>query len=218
MSIEYTIRPDKRVYSGLLAGFASLARVGRLPRRVLGRLALFILRYARQLLRQRVEDWGKRSGRLSRSLTMHLDDMSVRIGSNLKYARIQQEGGVVKPNGHKYLALPVLPELRRSGVYPRDLPRDSMKFAIADIRIGFYRWRGPALVRAEDTYKIQRRKKKDGSTSQKLRVDRAAGEVMYALVRRAHIRGEEYLVFNHTAARFGIAEIRKEYQEALRAR
>jgi phage gpG-like protein len=198
------IEPDSRSLRLLREAISGFARFGRGPRRSLGRLGLFIRRFAQRLLRARARDWGNAGGgKLGKSLAILLDSMSVTVGSNLVYAAIQQLGGTISPKaGRKYLALPALPELRRSGTYPRDLPRESMKFVPnARIRIGTHAWIGPALVRAEDVVNAQGRKTK------------RAGQVMFALVKRVTIKGREYLVFGPEARSYLIGELKREAAE-----
>ena len=194
------------------AALERMKAVGRSPRRALGRTGLFILREARRLIRARIREWGPLTGKLGKSLTMILDSMSVIVGSNLVYAAIQQLGGTVLPKGgRKYLAIPVLSSLRRGGVFPRDLPRGSMKFVpAAAIRIGTHSWTGPALVRTEDMVKVG----KDG----KSRTVQRAGQVMFALIKRAVIKGRPYLVFGPPAREFLLGELRKDYTRAWRGR
>lgn len=184
------------------AAVKRLLDLGRSPRVPFGRTALYIIRAARRLLRARAHDWGPMTGNLGKSLTYLLDSMSVTVGSNLVYAAIQQLGGTVEPKGHKYLAIPVLAALRRGGVWPRDIPKGSMKFAIAEIRLGSHSWTGPALVRTRAVERVG----KDGKT----RTIQRAGQVMYALIRRARIRGREYLVFKEPARRFLFDELQRE--------
>ncbi len=203
-AVGIRIEPDSRSLHHLREAISGFARLGRAPKRSLQRTGLFIRRYAQRLLRARARDWGNAGGgRLGKSLAIVADSMSVTVGSNLVYAAIQQLGGKVSPKaGRKYLALPVLPELRRSGTYPRDLPRESMKFVPnAAIRIGTHSWHGPALVRAEDVGNAQGRKEK------------RAGQVMFALVKRVTIKGREYLVFGPEARSYMIGELKREAAE-----
>lgn len=221
-SVAITITPDSRGLQVFRAAISGMARVGARPKRSLQRVGLFVRRYAQRLLRARARDWGNAGGgKLGKSLAIVLDSMSVTVGSNLVYAAIQQLGGTVRPKaGRKYLALPVLPELRRSGTYPRDLPRESMKFVPnAQIRIGTHSWIGPALVRASDGV-IQTRVDPSGkrrALDGKYARDgvKKAGQVMFALIKRANIKGREYLVFGPEARQYLIAELKRETYEAL---
>lgn len=221
MALQITIelsRADRRAFEEALK---RLQKLGRAPRRSFGRTALFILRQARRLLAQRTQEWGPRSGKLAKSLTYVLDSMSVTVGSNLVYAAIQQLGGLVVPTGgRKYLAIPVNNQLRRSGTYPRDIPRGDLKFVrAAAIRVGRRSWIGPALVRAGDqrpggAFQGAGRglsPRGDGPT-------RPADEVMFALVRRANIKGREYLVFRQPGMRFLLNELRAEARAAWSAK
>lgn len=184
------------------AAVERLSKLGRSPRRSLGRLGLWIAREARRIIRAQSHSWGASSGKLGKSITQKLNDASIVVGSNLKYAAVQHEGtaglpgGAIVPKGHKYLAIPVLAHLRRAGVWPRDLPRDSMRFVpAAKIRIGSHSWIGPALVRmgnqaVEHSFQGAGLKGVGAKAAPRVRRD---GEVMFALVRRSRIRGSHYL-------------------------
>ena len=154
---------------------------------------------------------------MAQSLALRLDDVSVTVGSNLIYAPIQQLGGTVLPRGHKYLAIPVSPQLRRRGVWPRDIPRDDMKFVkAAHIRIGAHSWTGPALVRARDT-EVETPFEgagKRGTGAPRKRPVRKSGEVMFALVKRVTIRGRPYLTFSAEARAFALRELEAEFRRA----
>ena len=219
MGIRTTIQPDREASKRLREAFKRLAKVGGNQRRVLGRIGLFVIREARRSLRQRRREWGPGSSRLSKSIAMQVDDMSVSVGSNLVYAAIQQLGGDVEPKRGKYLAIPVLPQLRRRGVWPRDLPEGSMKFVrAARIRIGSRSWTGPALVRADEA---EQETSADGAGrrgqgGQRRRPARPAGEVMFALVKRVSIRGRPYLQFGEPAVNFALQQIAEEYARAVR--
>ncbi len=217
MTVPMVITPNPRDLAELRAGFERVMSVSKTARPVLGPLGLFIRREAQRALRSRPKDWGAPSGRLSRSLAIRLDEFSVQVGSNLVYAAIQQVGGEVKPKSGKYLAIPVPADLRRRGVWPRDLPRDSMQFKPAEkIRIGSRSWIGPALVRKENVTRPGKTKK-DG-TPGKERIVKAAGEVMFALVKRVRIRGREYLVLSSEAKRFAMVRLEAEYRKAVGGR
>ena len=226
MAIAITIRADDASERRLREAFERLARVGRSPRRALGRLGLFIRREAARLLRSRQHTWGPTSGKLAQSLAIRLDEVSVTVGSNLVYAAIQQRGKVVFPRGHKYLAIPVSPQLRRRGVWPRDIPRGDMKFVkAAHIRIGAHSWTGPALVRARDT-EVETSFDGAGMAAQgrghatgrgqatRKRPVRKAGEVMFALVKRVTIKGRPYLTFSAEARAFALRELEAEFRRA----
>jgi hypothetical protein len=177
------------------------------------RLGLFIRRAAQRLLRARPHDWGPPTTRLPRSLTYVADRASVVVGSNLVYAAIQQLGGTVRPKTTKYLAIPVLPHLRRSGIWPRDLPKGSMKFVPkAAITIGSHSWTGPALVRKEGSGQSGGAKGKPRRKQPRGKV----GEVMFALLRRVRIRGRDYLVWDDPAYAFLIVQLEAAYRNAIR--
>lgn len=233
--IRISITPDPRDMAQVVRSLNALKRVGGKPRRALGRTGLFIRREAQRLLRARVKEWGPHTGKLAKSLTMLLDDLSVIVGSNLIYAAIQQLGGEIRPKGHPYLAIPVQPHLRRAGVWPRDLPKGSMKFVPnARITIGARSWTGPALVRAtaelsdlEGKARGRYRQNKDarGRFAKGGTRDAAnqapqtgeIGEVMFALIRRARIKGQAYLVFESPAKQFLLRELSLDYTRAWRS-
>jgi phage gpG-like protein len=207
MSIGLSIRVrDNNVASA----FKRLMRFGGDQRQVLGRLGLFMRRDAQRRLRRRPKDWGPSSTRLSKSLAMRLDRYSVTVGSNLVYAAIQQLGGTVVPR-RVYLAIPVDPQIRRRGTWPRDLPQDSLKFVrAANIRIGSHSWTGPALVRArgdETETPADGAGVADGTPRRRRRPVRRAGEVLFALVKRVNIRGRPYLVFDEIAKAFLLQQV-----------
>lgn len=215
MPIRYKIDNRLSAYeqkvSRALAGIGELAANAR-P--VLGQIGLYVRREAQRSLRSREKSWGPHSGRLSRSLAIQIDAASVSVGSNLVYAAIQQLGGAVRPKSGKYLALPVPPQLRRRGVWPRDLPRDSMRFVPnAAIQIGSHSWTGPALVRAANVT-VPGRKRKDGSPG-KPRVVNQAGEVMFALVKRVRVKGKPYLRFDSKAQAFALSALTRAFKARL---
>ena len=49
------------------------------------------------------------SGRLYRSITYKISGDKIIVGTNVKYAKIQQEGGVIKPKNKKWLTIPLTP-------------------------------------------------------------------------------------------------------------
>lgn len=51
-----------------------------------------------------------KSAKLVNSITYRVDSSTVTIGTNLKYARIQHEGGTIYPARAKYLAIPLTKE------------------------------------------------------------------------------------------------------------
>ncbi len=58
------------------------------------------------------------SGRLVRSINHEVRDSEVRIGTNVKYAQIHNEGGIIRPKTAKFLAIPLTPAARIAK--PRD--------------------------------------------------------------------------------------------------
>lgn len=77
-----------------------------------------------------------RTGRLAASLAVspdgtgnsdsvfELSEASVRVGTNVPYARQVQIGGVIKPATVKALAIPLVPRLARERLWPRHLDPD----------------------------------------------------------------------------------------------
>lgn len=185
-----------------------LARTGRSLRRPLLRSALHARRSAARRLRSREQRHGPSSGTLARSLTIRVDQDSFELGSNLRYAAIQQVGGDIYPRSVKALAIPVLPHLRRSGIWPRDLPRDSMRYVPVN--------RGNVvglLVRARETDVVQA--DQPGARGPGRRPPQKLGETMYLLVRRSRIAARPYLAWDQEEARFLLGEVEREYRRAV---
>lgn len=199
--------------------FAAL-RPTRLLRGVLMRTILFVRRQARDRLERRTRTWmplGRR--RLGASLTVQADDTSAVTGSALQYARIQQTGGFITPKGgRKYLALPAQGHLARNGVWPRDLGKDHVRFVPnAEIKIGSHSWIGPALVRKSDTPALSEfgsRRGRAGGKRPRRPVVRKAGEVMFALIKRATIRPRPYLLFLNEERQFLERQLETAYARA----
>jgi phage gpG-like protein len=195
MPIGYTIEADAKP---VLRAFEGLARIGADLRPVLGQIGLYVRRGAQRRLRGRRSDWGPTRGMLGKSLTVQVDARSVRVGSALIYAAVQQlgtdglPGGAITPKPpRKYLAIPATKALRMRGVFPRDLSDDEIKFVkVADIHIGRRHWKGPALVNPE------------------------SGDVMFALVRQVRIKGRPYLLFDQAEQAFALTTISRAYQRA----
>ena len=61
------------------------------------------------------------TGRLRNSIAFTSEQFRVVIGTNLRYARIQQEGGTITGKGGKMLAIPLTREARRLAVGVRSL-------------------------------------------------------------------------------------------------
>jgi len=77
----------------------------------------WLLTDARRRLEARGSDVS--TGRLAKSLTHHPYKTAVTVSSVLPYARIQQEGGTVKPKKRKRLAIPLRLDLARSHTWPK---------------------------------------------------------------------------------------------------
>lgn len=72
---------------------------------------------------------GKLAASIHSEATAIPDGFRIDTGSNLIYARIQQEGGIVKPKPPlKLLAIPANKAVARSGLMPRDFSRGSLRF------------------------------------------------------------------------------------------
>lgn len=212
MAVEIVISTTDQ--TRLEAALSRLRDVGGDLTRPFARLGLFMGREARARLRARPHDWSRMTTRLNKSITHKVDPARLIVGSNLVYAAIQQLGGVVVPKHGRYLAIPVLPHLQRGAVFPRDLPRESMKYSpAAAITMGSHSWVGPALVRSTEIT-APGRKKKDG-TPGKARVVGQKGEVMFALVKQVRIKARPYLMFDEKAWEFLSGELEREYQRAV---
>ena len=76
----------------------------------------------------KMEEGGVRTGRLAASLLVgdgnnvwELGENTVRVGSNLAYAAQVQFGGPITPVSGKFLAIPLVDQLKRDQLWPRDL-------------------------------------------------------------------------------------------------
>lgn len=72
------------------------------------------------------------NGRLAKSLQAKPYRMAVTIGSVLPYARIQQEGGVVRPRKRKRLAIPLQDDLAKKHVWPKHVKPENI-FRVGNI-------------------------------------------------------------------------------------
>lgn len=160
--------------------FAILSRIGDL-RPQMQRLGMFMRRAAGDRLKARQSE--DSNGKLRASLAVHADRTSVKVGSNLRYAAIQQLGGTVYPRTVKRLAIPVQPHLRRRGIWPRDLKDD----------------RNPLFpYESGDKVFLARRRGKNGAI-----------ELMYRLVAKATIKARPYILFDGSARQFLRDELAK---------
>lgn len=98
--------------------FEVLRKTGDL-RPVMLRTVMFMRREAGQRLRARGSQ--NSTGQLRGSLAIGADRTSGWIGSNKPYAAVQQRGHpAIRPKTVKSLAIPLLPRVRRRGIWPRD--------------------------------------------------------------------------------------------------
>lgn len=133
-----------------------------------------------------------RSGLLRNSVGYAVDDdasgvtLRLRAGggpAEVRYARLQEYGGVVKPVRAKFLAIPVGPALTGRGTPRYPSPRD-----VPGLRFAMSRSGQPMLVKGED----ERRGKRKTAR---------AGEVWYLLRRSVEVSGKHYIRDGMDAAR-----------------
>lgn len=129
------------------------------------------------------------TGELARSITINAGDWGFQVGSDKPHAAIQQLGGTIVPVTVKALAIPMLPHLWRNRIWPRDLPKDSMRY----IPVNKGNVVGK-LVRAQLT-DFAAEQKKPGAKGPRSRPKQKIGELMYLLVKSVKIRGQPYIVF-----------------------
>lgn len=125
-------------------------------------------------------------GRLGKSLAFRAYKAAVTIFSFLPYARIQQEGGTVLPRKRKMLAIPLRPDLRRLGMWPKHWKRDRL----ACIKTG----KGLFLKVVDPTPKLKSGGARKNSFS--------SGELVYKLVYKSVIRGRPFLVKSAALIRY----------------
>lgn len=129
-----------------------------------------------------------RTGRLRASITGSVVvkagewAISLRAGGNesgkgsVKYARLQEKGGTVRPTKSKFLAIPVGPALTAAGVSRYASPRDVPGLVVAQTR-------GGQLVL------LMGARGKVGGKGRTVK----AGEVYFLLRRQVHVPGRPYL-------------------------
>ena len=105
------------------------------PRPLLKQIGVLVLGESLERLTRvlKQEDAGVRSGRLTASLLVsplgdvnedsvfELDDRHVIVGTNVPYAAQVQLGGPIRPKTAKALAIPLVDQLKRDELWPRDL-------------------------------------------------------------------------------------------------
>ena len=144
MAVAIKVTVDDRKVRKLLR--TAMKKTGDLTR-PMSELGLWMVRDAGRRLHRREGDNDARSGALRASLTFEPARDQVAIESNLAYAAVQQLGhpGIRPKPPNKYLAMPLLPHLRRQGIWPRDLPEDELHFG------GFSRAGNPLLRGSDGT-------------------------------------------------------------------
>lgn len=120
----------------------------------------------------------KRSTKGSTQSTSDGVEIKLTVGGgskDLPYARIQEEGGIVRPKNAKFLAIPVGPARTASGVARFASPRDVPGLTFVQSRRG-----QPLLVKFQD------------ERNSKGRLKARAGTVYFILRRQVTIKGVHY--------------------------
>lgn len=133
------------------------------------------------------------SGQLRNSITWTGSDfaggISAAYGSNLRYAKIQEQGGVIFPRSGKFLAIPQSPETRRQtarGVLPRSII-NAYKFDRGRPLEWIKTRSGATLIaRTLPEHRFMRGKNKG-------KVEGRRSEPLFLLVRRVRIKPHPYL-------------------------
>lgn len=119
----------------------------------LRKIGLYNERQARGRLNARTRRWHDHTGALAKSIHSDVEPDAVVSGTNLPYARIQQDGGIVLPkNKSERLWIPVPDWLAKQKLWPRDFGKGQLKRAlVTDVKIGNTTIAGPiwALVAAD---------------------------------------------------------------------
>lgn len=199
-------------------------------------IAQFGLRHSRDRLRNRIKHPQRSTGKLLRSGHSQVEgDKTAYVGYAAIYAAIQHKGGVIVAK-KKFLALPVPDSLAKSGVWPKQFPKGSLKFVRrAKITLLGRSWTGPALVahsekmqEEADTKKgaaLRRAKTPTAENRAALRIqeiDRRLatrrvkdarnakfGEVLFALVRKVKVPGEKWLTWDGIWRKFSADALRR---------
>jgi hypothetical protein len=163
--------------------FEALRKTGdlRIP---LLRTMMFMRREAGGRLKARQSE--DSTGQLRASLAVGADKTSGWLGSNKIYAAIQHWGGIVLPKTVKRLAIPLLPHLRRRGIWPRDWNEE------ADGKLFPYKAEGSGKLF------LARHKKRGGAI-----------ELVYWLVAKVKIKGRPYIIFDGRAREFLLDQLRR---------
>lgn len=124
----------------------------------------------------------RRTGRLARTIAGTVNDTDSGFGfalrgggEEIRYGRLQEEGGTVTPKKGKFLAIPVGPALTGAGVPRFNSPRD-----VGDLRFVSIRGGSAGLLVKDHA---GRGKKGTGARS----------EIWYRLVRKATIKPKHFL-------------------------
>ncbi|HOJ76405.1 MAG TPA: hypothetical protein PLL65_21000 [Phycisphaerae bacterium] len=164
--------------------FRALAQTSDLTP-VFRRLGLFMRRAAGERLKRRGSE--DATGKLRASIAYEAGPQQLLIGSNLRYAAVQQFGHPgITPKTVKALAIPLLPHIKRRGIWPRDW-NDEADGAL-------FLW-PPKSQRREHGGKVWlARRLKRGKT--------VTLQLVYRLVAAARIPRRPYLVFDPAARQF----------------
>ncbi len=66
----------------------------------------------------------------TRDTVFRADGFGAVVGSTMPHARIQQEGGIIRPVSGRALAIPLIDQLKRQELWPRDFARDALTFIV----------------------------------------------------------------------------------------
>lgn len=112
-----------------------------------------------------------------------ISDSEAVVGSNLSYAAMRQYGGTIRPKPPlKNIAIPLSASLKRSRLWPRAFPKDSLDF------IPLHRGRLTGLLVAKQAISVATKTKRG-----KRRVKANRGEAMFALMSEVTQTGTPYL-------------------------
>jgi hypothetical protein len=121
--------------SGAIRKTAALRKVPQAARKQLARWGANSVRELKRVAAgMKKSGSGRKTGQLARAVGMRMDGRTLIVGTNVrnetdvKYAKIQDEGGTIRPKGHPYLALPL------RGI--KDRPKDHPNAFVIETRRG----------------------------------------------------------------------------------
>jgi phage gpG-like protein len=202
MGLNLSITVD---LSGDRTVFERAAKALRKPRDLMRRIGVLAMSRGQKRLRALFSSSEEaiRSGRLLSSLGVspagaagsdgifELEDARVRVGSNVPYAAQFQFGGTIVPKEGKALAIPLLPQLKRAGLWPRALDPKRELLQLIPGKGG-----GPAVLINPEAPKVGRQRKARGVLPKIRGVPEFPPGPLFVLVKSVTQKPKPFLFFD----------------------